>query len=450
MRHIMQNTYIRQLLRVGLIVVLCIILCSCGGETATGEAGEAKLTMKSCWLCSIYSTVFLQASEVVFGATNATIPVAKTVLGIGLLFFFLFRVGGLMMFTSEKDMIKIMKDSMFVLLKAIFVAALIYNGDTFLHFLRDFVIYPLGSFFLMLANAVLDAIPGSGIYFGGIEGITPDMKGFVVDGKIENLNWDRSVFGDIGIQVQYTVARIFAGLNSGFIFVKHIFNDGGFWNWLFGLVALWELFNVVIIFPLAFVDAFVVLSFYIVFLPICLALWVFPGMDKYIKAIVPKQIISPFLDILFGCIVAVLMVMLLQVYSNISMGGVFLNTVGDRNSGVAKSAAGARPRMLVFVALLICVRKISSEIADFSEIFGGRRNSSSLFKLADRIKEILKSIVVTGVKMAIAGPATAGTVGLKALGKGLVSGATSFGSALANSNSSRNEEGRNEEEEENP
>ena len=395
-------------------ILVCLCLCACS-STVSQDPSEWTPTIANCWVCAIYGTSFEIANDIVFSATAVMFPLARDILGIGLLFLLLFRVGAIMMFVPEQQMGQILKDTAFVFLKAMFVAIILYNGDDFLFLLKEYVIYPLGQFFMMMANAVMDCVPGSGQYFTGIAGITPDpkvMKGVIVNinGTIAPIDMNKSIFGDLGIQVQYTVSRIFSSLNAGIGLVLHMFAIGGFFGWILGIVAGWQLFSLMVMFPLAFVDGFIMLAFYVIFVPLTLALWVFPVTKGYFHNIIPK-IISPFLQLLVGCIIVVLMITMIQVYSQMGLSNMLNSAEQVGNPAIVEDAVVGRPSILIMIILLISVKKMAGQVGEFAGLFSGDKgDDATLFGLIDGARRALKKaavIVAEATAAVLSGGATA-------------------------------------------
>ena len=391
-------------------IALCLCLCACSSVTYE-DPSEWEPTILNCWVCAIYGTSFEISNDIVFSATAVMFPIARVMLGIGLLYILLFRVGAITMLMPENKMAGLMKDTGFIFLKAIFVAVLLANGDAFLLAIRDYVVYPLGNFFMMMANAVLDCVPGSGKYFSSIAKITPEgvgdppnvIKGVVVSigGEVVPIDPDRTIFGDLGIQVQYTVSRIFVSLKSGAFLVMQLLARKGIMAWILGLIAGWQMFSLMVIFPLAFVDGFIMLAFYIIFLPFTITLWVFPGTKGYFKSIIPN-ILSPLFQLLFGCIIVVLMVTLIQVYADMGLDGILRDSVGDANSNVIDQAENAKPPIIIMVMLLIGIRKMASEVGDFAQLFTGTKTDATLFGLIDAVKNAAKKVAVAVAEVAAA------------------------------------------------
>ncbi len=402
---------LKRFLFFAILVSVCLTLCGCF-STISQDPSEWRPTIGNCWVCAIYGSSFQISNDIVFSMTENTIPLARAVLGIGLLFLILFRVGSMMMFVSGDDMGKTLKDTLFVLLKAIFVAFLISDPNKFLYLLRDYFVYPIGEFFMMMANAVLDCVPGVGQYFSGIQGLTPDMDGIVVDlsGKVAKIDPNRTIFGDLGIQVQYTVSRIFVSLKTGTLLVLQMVANGGPVAWVLGIVAGWQTFSLMVIFPMAFVDGFIMLAFYSVFLPFTVVLWVFPATKGYLKTIVPN-LLAPFVQILFGCILVVLLITLVQVYADMGLNGMLRESTQDANAWVVESAASARPPIIIMVLLLISIKKMAAEIGDFTEMFAGTKTDATLFGMIDKVRQAIKEAAKAAAEITLAVATAGGSAG---------------------------------------
>ena len=392
-----QKTRLKTLFSLVLVLALCVFLCSCAGSTFRQGSDEWAPTIKNCWCCALYGTAFETINAFVSDTMESCVPVARFLLGAGLLFLLLQRIGSTLLLMPEKAVFGVWKELALVFVKAVFVAALLYNSEEFLGIVRDYVIYPVGGFFLMLSNAVLDAVPGGNQYFPGIIGITPNMKGVVVvDNGYSVKQVSDAVFGDLGIQVQYIVSRVFSSLKSGFPLVLRVLANGNFFSWLIGVMILYELSDLMILFPIVFVDAFIMIGFYMVFLPIFLALWVFPiKQSQYLTKVFPVQLLASFVDILFGCIVVVLIITLLQIYTDICLNGVLRETAQASNAAIAESFSGGRPASIIFLVLVIAAKRMALEIGSFTEYFTGRKNELSVMNEVKKAKELVKK----GVKI---------------------------------------------------
>ena len=417
----------KQFLSVAIILALCFFLTACQGLADGEDMVDSAPTVANCWVCSIYGSVFQLANDFISNCFGNMFPFARAILFIGLAFTLLYRVGSMLFFAPLNSMVKTMKDTGFLIFKVIIISALLADETAFLNLIRDAIVYPIGQFILMIANAVLDTVPETGKYFGGLRGVTPDTTGLIKDGKLAAFSVNTSVFGDLGIQVQYIVSRIFAALNSGFVLVRHLFVIGGVFSWIIAIVIAWQLFNLIILFPLAFGEAFIWLAFYIVLMPIALALWAFPKTSDYLKKLFPEKFLSPFLNVLFGSIIAILMISLLQLYTDLALNGILRTTTQETNAWVSESAAGGRPSVFILALLCIIMRKIAMDVGDFTAKFGGEKEDSSFFKLVNQGFEKLKAATVTLAKIAIAAAITGGASAVgdaaKAVGKEAVKAA---------------------------
>ena len=413
----LKKTTRRSWFLIAVVVCLGVFLSACAASTTKQDPNMWQPTLKNCWCCAIYGTTFQVVNDFVTGVVAAVIPVARLVLAMGLLFVLLQRIGSAMLFVEEKKVLEMWKELGIIFLKVMLVALLLSNADQFLGMIRDYVIYPIGGFFVLLSNAVLDAVPGGNRYFPGIIGVTPDMNAVVViDGDNGVQEVTNSLFGDLGIQVQYIVSRIFAALKSGIPLVLRVLANGGLFSGIIGFVMLYELIGLMIIFPVAFVDAFVLIGIDLIFLPICFALWALPWkkQSQYLGKILFPHMLAAFVDILFGCIVAVLMVTLLQVYTDISLDGILRETTQATNAVVSEKFSSGKPSALIFLVLIMAVKKIALEIGGFTAYFTGSEKELSIFTQIQKGAESLRKAAVAFVEMCAAiasgGTSAAGSV----------------------------------------
>lgn len=382
-------------------LALCGLLCACSGSTLSAGSEEETPTIENCWVCGVYGSSFQVANDIANSVVAGTISIARCILGVGLLFLLLHRVGSILLFKQEKEMITIMKETAFVFLKAMFVSFLLWNSDTLLGLLRDYIIYPVGQFLIMLSNAIMDCLPGTGQYFAGIEGITPDMTEIVVGANGEMVNIDSNLYGDLAIQVQYVISRIYQGLFAGGSVVRYMLTTGGMMAWVLALVFGWQMFSLMIVFPLAFVDSFIMTALYITFVPIGLALWVFPETKGMFKDIIP-EIVQGFLRILFGCILVVLIVTLMEVFSDMAGDGILRDVTGNKNSGVMDNMAAGRPGILIMIILIISLKKMGACVGEFATYFTGVSSDTSVYQMMDKVKQALRKVRNAGKEIVIA------------------------------------------------
>ena len=382
----------KNILTIVFLMLVCVALSACKAPKFDPSDGSA--TIQNCWTCAIYGSVFNFINSVVKDSVSISLSVAQFLLGAGLLLFLLKQVGSIMIFASEADMQKTMKETGFTILKAMVIAAIIYRQDWFMQTIKDVLIYPIGSFIMMMGNAVLDSIPESSSYFSGVQGLSKDGSSLIeIGGKLVPFDEPSSLFGDIGIQVQYIVARLFASFKGGFDLGKRIIQEGDMYAWAVGLFFMWEVADIMFIFPFAFVDAFLILVLYTTLFPIALALWVFPQTKKYFSKVFPAPFISPFLDILFGIIIVTLMMSMVQIYHNVGLGNLMSGEAQVNRADIAEGAANGKPNIIIMILLIMCVKKMALNISDFSAQFGGEAAPEGLFATLKKVHEAVKKIV---------------------------------------------------------
>ncbi len=378
-------------------IVLCLVLAGCSGITNSEDPEAWQPTLANCWPCGVYGSVFQVINDVARISTESSVELARVLLAMGLALYLAFQIGKMFWpFVETQDMVKMGYEAAFVVLKAMMIFILLANGTFFLEFIKTMVLMPVGEFFTILSNAVLDSMPGTGEYFGALPGIEPNVNRMVVDtsGKLVTIDVADSLFDTLGIQVQYIVSRIYRSLQTGIPLVLRMFAQGGVYAWFVGFIAGGEIFKLMVIFPVAFVDSFIQIAYVIILSPILLALWVFPGQDKYIKKVFPSYVMGPFMDILFGCIFVVFMITTLKLYTELCTGGLLNQETQSTNPEWADSAVSGGPNVIIMGLLIMAISKLCFVIYDFTILFGGQTQRGSLMELMDKAMALARKALL--------------------------------------------------------
>ena len=139
----LKKTTLKFWLSLAIIVGLGVLLCACAGNTSTQGPEEWRPTIANCWCCALYGTTFEVINTFVTAVIKAVIPAARFILGVGLLFVLLQRIGSTMIFMEDKQALAIWKELGIVFLKVIVVSAILYSPDEFLYALKYYVIYQI-------------------------------------------------------------------------------------------------------------------------------------------------------------------------------------------------------------------------------------------------------------------------------------------------------------------
>ena len=227
-------------------IALCFVLAGCSGITNSEDPEGWQPTLANCWPCGVYGSVFQVINDVARLSTISSVELARVLLAIGLAFYLAFQVGKMFLpFVATDDMVKMGHEAAFVFLKAMMIFILLANANFFLEFIKTMVLMPVGQFFTILSNSVLDSMPGTGEYFGALPGISPNVNKVVVDtsGKLVTIDVASCLFDTLGIQIQYIVSRIYRSLQTGIPLVLRLFAQGGLYGWFIGYIAGNEIFK---------------------------------------------------------------------------------------------------------------------------------------------------------------------------------------------------------------
>ncbi|MBQ4472328.1 MAG: hypothetical protein II942_03710 [Alphaproteobacteria bacterium] len=437
-------------------IAICLALCSCGKAEPSADMGRVDLSIQSCWPCVIYGVVFDMIDRLVKSGVTSACSIGLVILALGGVWTILFKVGR-MMFpfiydknkkggAEEHDMASDLKSLIPIGLKGMFVALLLWRSNEMLDMFR--LIYEsIGTWFIGLANSVLKSVEGMQKYFPEVRGVSSDFwahnsqAGVIVNfnGKMSSTTIAQSVFGSLGVQVQYIVSRVYGTLSNMIPLAANLLTEGGFLSWLLALYTMYQVVILTLVFPLVFVDSFVQLVFIMCVFPILLALWVFPGQDKYLKSFVPNDFIGPFANIVMGTIFLVVMMTLLGVYSEVSLSSMLNYKTGAFNAAVVENARVGKPDIMIMVILLLAVRKLAERVGETTDNLMGTKLGSggAIWKLAKQAEGLARKFAVGAVKLT----AIVATGGVASVGTIASTAAKTAASAAAQTASGRNNSG---------
>ena len=114
----------------------------------------------------------------------------------------------------------------------------------------------------------------------------------------------------------------------------------------------------------------------------------------------------------------VLMMTLLQVYTDISLDGILRETTQVSNSVISEQFSNGKPSALIFLVLIMAVKKIALEIGSFTEYFTGVKKELSIFKEVEKAKESIRKAAVALAELVAAfasgGASAAGSTAVQA------------------------------------
>ena len=194
----------------------------------------------------------------------------------------------------------------------------------------------------------------------------------------------------------------------------YIFNSCGRYDFLGMIGALFMIiyaFELTMIIPCVFIDAFLRLGVVALTVPLLLVSWVFEGTSKLLpqlKSVVPI-VLSSFLDIVFACMFIVVMATTLQTYSDAALNQAWTKGGSGTNVAFVTQAKFFSLDFMILIVLVVAFRRLAEHIGDISGIYGGGVDTVgwSLFgKVKDTMKGLGKSAL--GLVSANLGLVTAG------------------------------------------
>ena len=248
---------------------------------------------EACWFCGIFDTLFSAVNGTVTSVFNTLGQSFLTLLGIGLLFIILFKVGKMLVQLQEVDVMQFLNDLFKPLGRGIIAMALLLGVTTQSDHVFNMIATPIFEVSTKMGVIVMDtALPnnvsyiqaGDGnsyVYQAGrcdnIDTTTSNGKAFT-DGQRDLLTcWMKQISSSFIVGIAIGGTLMDAGTEGMNFFT------GGFTMTIIGLV-IWACFYLIyLFFPFKIVDAFVRMAFVLTLMPLWIVLWVFPATVGYTK-----------------------------------------------------------------------------------------------------------------------------------------------------------------------
>lgn len=404
--------------RTCLIAAGVLLVSGCSGPPAYNAADWTN-RIENCWPCAIYGVV-LQAIDKTLEATIAMISQASlTFLAIGLLFWLAFKVAAFVGSFKTPDVGEFMNTLMVVLFKAIVVAALLLNAESFLVFFGNSFVQPVLLMFTDISRTFLATDESVAQYMRSSETINGLITAGA-NGIAMNATTTSTLLGDTPIYIQDIIYRLFILLRAGTGLGISVMVDTGAFGFLVGLYIIYMFFVMSLILPLLFADAFVRMGCLLILTPLALVCWVFP--HKSLKAPIAniiKGIFVSMFDILFTCIFIGLVIAVIIAYTEQFSPGLLSSARHTTDSQLAKDVNNMSNTFIAFMFLLFVFNRLTYNIPKMAGYFGGSSATSSLIRMVKAMK--------SGVKVAVGAVMMATGVGA-GVGKEMVA---SGGQALA-------------------
>ncbi|MDR2902850.1 MAG: hypothetical protein LBU87_07110 [Lactobacillales bacterium] len=254
-----------------------------------------------CWFCGVFSTIFDAVNQLATYSVENLSASFLVILGIGILFFLVFKVGKMFVQFQNVDLMQFMDELLKPLGRAMIAAALlIFSLSIF-----EIVVNPFLKMSLDLSEAIFTATSKSDFSVvmvqrsntaGGtnqLNNVTYEKKDFSQTGDSNTKG--TALKGEVKAALLYNMrllsSSLIFGMASGVFFIIKSFSAAflsfkvfpSIYMLFMGIILLITYSAIYLTFPLKLFDALVRLAFVCALMPLWIVLWVFPATVDYTK-----------------------------------------------------------------------------------------------------------------------------------------------------------------------
>ena len=290
------------------VFIFLSVVCLCIGASHSVLADSTfQMTIRNymeeydgaCWFCGVFQSIYDAINTL---ATNTFNNMAKWFLGlmgIGILFLLLFKVGKMLVQLQDVDVRQFLNDLFKPLGRAIIATALLgvtvaAGSETIFHLLTN----PMMTISLGMSEKILS------ISLNDVKTLQTDTSGNVQKKKLGDIDWDsiNSKFENENTEapsqalgtanktllvdwMKKVSSSFVVGIALGGTFIK-IGCDSFFSRIsmiVAGLVLWFGFWFIYFFFPFRILDAFMRIAFVLTLMPLWIVLWVFPPTQEYTK-----------------------------------------------------------------------------------------------------------------------------------------------------------------------
>ncbi len=347
---------------VGMMLLTLFLLSGCTAAMPEEIAGLVAVKKENCWPCTGYKVVW----EALGSLTNAVYPKmsgwALDFLGVALLFWLGFTVSKYIMAVKEPNIKDFLSSVAMVLFKAVVVAAILITPENTMYVL-DMVVTPSITAFVNLSKAIMFSDTGLAKHFAGAA-------------KYDDISTSSALFAsNVGNQLQDIVYRVYLGFNSGIALGARMLISIDMVSWAMGFFTMFVFFYLMLVIPLLFMEAFIIVGIVFVLFPFFLVSYVFPATKSYLRVAWDALFVAV-MQIVVTCIYLTVLLSVIKSYSkDFSIGKqltdfMFMTGLKDMTG-----------RSLAFFALVYCIFKMASDIPAMTAFLTGSFNRGQIFQL---------------------------------------------------------------------
>lgn len=382
---------------------LCSLLLFVSGCSNSIDPKEVenlfRIKKENCWPCTMYKITWEAIGDLIIEMFPVLCKTALDILGIGLLFWITFTVGKMIAALKEPNLKDFITNMATVLFKAFLVAAVLYNSQ-FVYDILSVIVTPTLEAFIQISRNIMFADPTI-------------AKNFAVAETYTNIASDSTIFTTkVGNQLQDLIYRVYLGFHSGIGLGAKMMATLDFTTQMLGLIVIFIFFYLMLMFPLLFIEGFMLLGAVIFFFPFFLVAYVFPSTKGYLTS-AWKVLFVSMAQIVLTCVYMAIMLTVIRSYADdtFSIGAQLTDPmllVGLKNM---------QQQGLAFFALVFVMFKMTSDIPSISAKLVSDFNRSAISRGIQQVANIGKSLGLFAAGMAISGTGIGTGVGKAMMAK---------------------------------
>ena len=253
----------------------------------------------ACWFCPVFESIFDAINALATTVFNNMAKDFLNLMGIGILFFILFKVGKMVVSLQEVDLIQFLNDLLGPLGRAIFASALLGVSVAATDTVFTMITNPVIDVSVRLGQTIMRTSVKDVQSFKTNDGSLTELVPVSAEGILAQAEAAAQQAGNRGNKVLDDYLKVMLttwmkGVSSSFLvgiamggtFMKVGLSEGvidGFSMMVSGFF-LWLCFWIIYLtFPFKLIDAFVQWAFVLTLMPLWIVLWVFPATRGYTK-----------------------------------------------------------------------------------------------------------------------------------------------------------------------
>lgn len=281
-------------------------------------------TGKGCWFCGVFETIFDAIDNLVSVIFNTMAKDFLALMGVGILFLILFKVGKMLVSLQEVDVMQFLNDLFRPLGRAIIATAFLSVTLVAQNNIFKILVDPVVQTSFILGQKVLETTVENATvidYTAVTKGTYSTVE--VKRNNICRVNLTNPKTGDKAFSketkerlicwMDAVSTSLITGMGLGATLILHgqaAFITGGFPMWLAGIITFLAFFALYVFFPFKLTDAFVRMAFVLTLMPLWIVLWVFPATVEYTKKAWNMFLSSCFLFVALSVMMALAVVLM--------------------------------------------------------------------------------------------------------------------------------------------